>query len=645
MCGYLFAILHSIPRCNIYLVKMIHRLLLIILACVVSSMGNAQQGQQVRIIPQPVSIAERTGVFIFDKNVVVFVSKEDREKLPELPFFLQHINIATGINLVLVNDSSSEKTFHIKLLPGYLKAEEGYTMNITGKRIVLTANKPAGVFYGLQSFIQLLPPEKSSLFSIPCADITDYPRFGWRGLMLDVSRHFFTKEEVKKYIDEMARYKFNVFHWHLTDDSGWRIAIKSLPELTEIGAWRVPRTGGAWSYLQPAEPGEAATDGGFYTQEDIKEIIQYAQQRFITVLPEIDVPGHSLALIASYPNLSCTQKKYNVNPGTQFFTKEDNALCVGNDSVFVILDKIFTEVAELFPSQYIHIGGDEAFKGFWETCTKCRKRLASEHLKDTKELQSYFIRRIEKMLQLKGKKIIGWDEILQGGLAPDATVMSWRGIEGGMEAAKQKHKVIMTPSSTTYLDLYQGDQNAEPPTYGINTLANVYRYEPLPAGVNAPYILGGQGSLWSEAVPTFRHAEYMTWPRGMALAEIFWSPKNKRNWDNFIERVENEFKRMDAVNINYAKSMYDAMIRTSIDKNGILFFRLTCEVNNTDIYYTFDNTNPDSFSRKYTGGNISFPKGAAQLKIITYRNGRPSGKQYRVYLDELIKRAKEKPDF
>ncbi|MDB5209758.1 MAG: Beta-N-acetylhexosaminidase, partial [Sediminibacterium sp.] len=326
---------------------MIRRSLLISLACFTACLGHAQPAPQFHIIPQPASITEKPGAFTVDRNVVVFVSKEDQKKLPELPFFLHQINTATGLNLALANDSSSKKTICIKLTPAYQNAEgeEGYTMNITDTRILLTANKPAGIFYGLQSFIQLLPPGKNNVLSIPCADITDHPRFGWRGLMLDVSRHFFTKEEVKKYIDEMARYKFNVFHWHLTDDNGWRIAIKSLPELTRIGAWRVSRTGGAWSYFQPAEPGEAATDGGFYTQEDIKEVIDYARQRFITVLPEIDVPGHSLALIASYPNLSCTQKKYNVNPGTQFYTKEDNALCIGNDSVFMMLDKIFTEVA------------------------------------------------------------------------------------------------------------------------------------------------------------------------------------------------------------------------------------------------------------------------------------------------------------
>ncbi len=264
--------------------------------------------------------------------------------------------------------------------------------------------------------------------------------------MLDVSRHFFSKEFVKKYIDEMAKYKFNIFHWHLTDDNGWRIEIKGLPELTEIGAWRVPRTG-LWHQFEPPQPGEKATYGGYYTQDDIREIVKYAQERFVTIIPEIDVPAHSLALIASYPNLSCTQLKYPVNPGSPFYKKEDNVLCVANDSTWLILDKIFTQIANLFPGKYIHIGGDEAYKGFWEQCPKDQALMKQEGLDSVDELQSFFVKKLEKLIISKGKKMIGWDEILEGGLAPEATVMSWRGMKGGIEAARMGHEVIMTPDT------------------------------------------------------------------------------------------------------------------------------------------------------------------------------------------------------
>ncbi len=324
------------------------------------------------------------------------------------------------------------------------------------------------MFYGLQTLLQLLPPDIEAAkavnrsWTIPCVNIVDYPRFGWRGLMLDVSRHFFTKEEVKRYIDEMAKYKYNVFHWHLSDDNGWRIEIKAFPELTQKGAWRVERVG-RWGTFAPAQPGEATPYGGFYTQDDIREIIRYAQDRYITILPEIDVPAHSLSMIAAMPNLSCTQLQYAVGPGDSLRRKNDNVLCIGNDSVYAVLDKVFTEIAALFPSKYIHIGGDEAFKGFWSNCPKCHKRMDKEHLKDVNELQSYFVKRMEKMLNSKGKKLIGWDEILEGGLAPEATVMSWRGMKGGIEAARMNHHVVMTPWDFCYLDLYQGETAAEPP--------------------------------------------------------------------------------------------------------------------------------------------------------------------------------------
>ena len=379
--------------------------------------------------------------------------------------------------------------------PDLSLGDEGYVLKVTPQKILLSANKPQGLFYGIQTLRQLLPPanknqlaNKNFQYKIPCATIIDYPRFGYRGLMLDVSRHFFSKEFVMKYIDEMAKYKLNVFHWHLTDDNGWRIEIKGLPQLTEVGAWRVPRTG-AWHKFEPPQPGEKPSYGGYYTQSDIREIVKYAQQKFITIIPEIDVPAHSLALIAAYPALSCTQLQYSVNPGSPFYKKEDNTLCVNNDSTWLLLDKIFTQVAELFPGKYIHIGGDEAYKGFWEKCPKDQALMKQEGLKSVEELQSFFVKKLEKLIVSKGKKMIGWDEILEGGLAPEATVMSWRGMEGGIEAAKMGHEVIMTPINSTYLSRKQSDAAVEPFAPGMVRLSTCYNFEPLPDGVDARYIL------------------------------------------------------------------------------------------------------------------------------------------------------------
>ncbi|PWV50635.1 beta-N-acetylhexosaminidase [Chitinophaga sp. S165] len=610
--------------------------------CCLLSQVFAQK--RVHVIPEPVSVQEQPGDFIFDPHVAITTTSADKQLAGTVQWFFDRINTSTGFRLKQTKQAEG-KAINIVLKQG--GKEEGYILAVTPKEVTLTAGTAAGAFYGLQTLLQLLPPDiegqkvVNRTWTIPCATISDYPRFGWRGLMLDVSRHFYTKEEVKRYIDEMAKYKYNIFHWHLSDDNGWRIEIKSLPELTKTGAWRVPRTG-RWGSFESPQPGEKATEGGFYTQEDIKEVIAYAQSRYITILPEIDVPAHSMAMIASYPNLSCTQLQYSVNPGSHFYKAEDNALCIGNDSVFLMLDKVFTEIAALFPFDYIHVGGDEAFKGFWAKCPKCGKRMEQEHLKNVDELQSYFVKRMEKILKSKGKKLIGWDEILEGGLAPEATVMSWRNMNGGIEAAKQNHHVVMSPWAFSYLDLYQGDPAAEPPTYGMCRLTDSYTYDPVPEGVDEKYILGGQGNLWTESVSNYRHIQYMTWPRALALSEVYWSPKSKRNWDDFIDRLETQFVRMDTAGIKYSRSAWNAIVKPQQNNSGELSVQLSTEIKGLDIYYTFDNSDPDKWYPRYTGQPLSFPKGAANLSITTYRNGKQAGEQFTVSKEELLKRLKDK---
>ena len=588
------------------------------------------------LIPQPVSLRMQSGAFRLHSGIAIVVPPGVPEARQAAAYLANALAAPTGWQLKVSESarSSARRNAIVLALTAQSTAPahpEGYELTVTPRGVRIQSPTPTGLFYGVQTLLQLLPPEieshtrRDAAFAMPCVHIVDYPRFAWRGLMLDVSRHFFTKEFVEQYIDRMARYKMNVFHWHLTDDNGWRIEIKGLPQLTQVGAWRVPRLA-RWGTREPPREGEAATEGGFYTQDDIREVVAYARQRFVTVVPEIEMPGHSLAALAAYPELSCTGGPFQVNPGSNFYEKVDNAFCPGNEKTFEFIDKVFSEVAPLFPSEYVHIGGDECFKGFWKTCTKCQRRMANEHLANVEELQSYLVRRAEKILESKGKKLIGWDEILEGGLAPNAAVMSWRGMDGGIAAAKMNRQVVMTPTNFVYLDYYQGDPSLEPSTFGRLLLSTCYRFEPTPDGVDPKYILGGQGNLWTESVPNPRHAEYMTWPRAFALAEVLWSPKASRNWDDFATRVETQFQRLDAAQVNYARTIYDVALTPVRDAAGKAAVRMTTELSGCYIYYTFDGTNPDRFTPKYPGEPVPIPGDVSVVKAIAYRAGHPSGR-------------------
>ncbi len=595
------------------------------------------------VIPQPVSVESRTGQFRMRAGIAIVAPSQPPEARQVAEYLAQTLATPTGLKPKVTAASRPAGGAIVLVLaaPAASPANpEGYQLDVSERGVRIESTTPAGLFYGVQTLLQLLPPEieskkpRTQAWTIPAVRIVDAPRFAWRGLLLDVSRHFFSKEFVKQYIDRMARYKLNLLHLHLTDDNGWRIEIKNMPELTKVGAWRVPRIvfGG-----EPPREGEAATDGGFYTQDDMRELIAYAKGRFITILPEIEMPGHSLAAIASYPELSCTGLPYPVNPGSNY-RGADNALCPGNEKTFAYIEKVLTEVSALFPSQYIHIGGDECDKTFWKTCPKCKKRMEDEHLGNVEELQSYLIRRVEKILESKGKSLIGWDEILEGGLAPNATVMSWRGMGGGIAAAKMNHKVVMSPVEFAYIDYYQGDPSLEPNTFAKLLLSQCYRFEPVPEGVDAKLILGGQGNLWTESVPNPRHAEYMTWPRSFALAEVFWSPRAQRNWDDFVRRVEGQFERLDAAQVNYARSMYDVAMEPVRDSSGKLSVKMSTELSGCDIYYTFDGTNPDPFMLHYDSDPVAVPAGAVFVKAIAYRQGRPSGRMLSLSVKELNSR-------
>lgn len=612
---------------------------------------------RISIIPEPVKMVRNAGSFSLPQKIII---KADRnsELNGVISFLKERLSVPTGSH-VSVNPNASTATIHLQLNKKIDRVihTEGYHLLVTSHRIVISANEPAGLFYGAQTLVQLFPGEietnnlvKNIRWEAPCVNITDYPRFGWRGLMFDVSRHFFTKADVKEYIDQMVRYKYNLLHLHLTDDEGWRIEIKSLPKLTEIGAWNVKKVGYFGKFSPPA-PDEPRNYGGFYTHEDIRELVQYAKERFVNILPEIDVPGHSLAAVTSYPELSCTAdaKNYRVRSGEQIMDWShgappialvDNALCPANENVYEFLDKVITEVAQLFPFEYIHMGGDEAAHNYWQQSEAIKALMQREGLKTMEEVQSYFTKRVERIVASKGKKFIGWDEILEGGLAPGAAVMSWRGLEGGIKAAKMGHEVVMSPTTFAYLDYMQGDPALEPAVYATLRLNKAYQFEPLPKGVDAKFIKGGQANLWTEQVYNMRHAQYMTWPRGWAIAESLWSPGEKKNWNDFSARVEKHFGRYDAAEVKYAPSMYDPVITVRTGENNQLEVVLNTEVEGLDIYYTFDNSFPDRFYPKYTEPLI-VPKDAAMLRVVTYRGKELKGRLLTIPVTDLEKRVKK----
>jgi len=630
-----------------------------------------QTNTTIAIVPEPVKIEQKTGYFTLPQNITIR-SVETADLKQTLNDLQKKLSVPTGYRVSVSNNASTAAIkLELNKTEDATLGNEGYTLSVTTKDIAIKANKPAGIFYGVQTLMQLLPKEIESAekvdnvaWKVPCVEITDYPRFGWRGLMFDVSRHFFTKDEVKAYIDQMAKYKFNLLHWHLTDDEGWRIEIKSLPKLTEVGAWNVYRVGEFGTFAPPAAD-EPRKNGGFYTQDDIKEVVQYAKDRFVNILPEVDVPGHSMAAIAAYPELSCSNgvKNIGVSSGesikdwdTHMATYDDN-LCPANENVYVFLDKVLTELAQLFPFEYIHMGGDETFKTFWKSSDAVTALMQKENLKTYEEVQSYFEKRVEKIVESKGKKFMGWDEILEGGIGPNAAVMSWRSAHdgiaaegassvpnGAVAAAKLGHNVVMTPTEFVYLDYMQSDRIMEPHVYASLRLSKTYSFEPLPAGLNSneqKLILGGQGNLWTEQVYTFRQVQYMTWPRAFAIAESTWSPKEKKNWDDFVQRVEAQFKRFNVAEVKYAPSMYDPDFIPSLNSDSTLSIALKNEVNGLDIYYSFDNTYPDRFYPKYTAP-ITVPKEATQIKVITYRGKEPIGRMISMPVSELMGRAKGK---
>ena len=561
------------------------------------------------LIPYPNDMEQMSGRFSFDDDTQIFISPECGDEVNEiLAQFAEQFGKTAGKDLKIA-EKEGKNMMIVKI--DTTMSQEAYRLNISKKKIEITAATPNGVRYALQTVKQLLPVaiygERLSAdenWSVPCATINDAPRFGYRGMHLDVARHFFTLDEVKRILNVMAVHKLNTLHWHLTDDQGWRVEIKKYPRLTEVGSIR-----NKTMIRKEWDNYDTTPYGGFYTQDELRDMVKYAADLGITIIPEIDLPGHMMAALASYPELGCTGGPYEVSG--QWGIRDD-VLCVGKEKTFEFIENVLLEIIDIFPSKYIHIGGDECPKIRWEKCPACQARIQKlgfkddEHGKAEHYLQSYTIERVEKFLNEHGRKIIGWDEILEGGLAPNATVMSWRGEKGGIEAAKQKHDVIMTPNTYLYFDYYQAkDVDNEP--FGIGgylPLERVYSYEPMPASLTPEeqkYIKGVQANLWTEYIATFPHAQYMVLPRWAALCEIQWSSPEKKNYADFLSRLPQLIKWYDAEGYNYAKHAFG--VQAEFEPNpaeGTMDVTLST-IDNAPVHYTLDGTEPTTASPVYEG--------------------------------------------
>lgn len=632
---------------------------LLAVICICLLQGAVKAQPKVAIIPKPVSLIVSKETFKLPHAITVSTNDLAGSNAA-VSALKSRLTIAAGRTVNVTNEGSAKSTIRVDILKKLDRrlGSEGYRLVVNPKFIIVQANQPSGLYYGIQTLLQLFPEEieaKQELpnvnWSLPCVEVVDYPRLKWRGLMFDVSRHFFTKDEVKQYIDAMVRYKYNVLHLHLTDNEGWRIEIKKYPKLTEIGAWRVDRTGTFGTFDPP--PADAPNNyGGFYTQDDIRELVKYAKERFVDILPEIDVPGHSLAAVAAYPELSCTADavNYRVRSGEKIMDWSaggklpeaiyDNNLCPAKEAVYEFIDNVISEVAPLFPFGYMHMGGDETSTNYWEKSYAVSDLMEKENLKDMHAVQGYFAKRVKKIVEKHGKIFMGWDEVLDNGLAEDAAVMAWHNPEKGAEASRRKHHVVMAPIGYAYLDLMQADAIIEPPVYKELRLSKTYQFDPVPTGADENYIMGGQGNLWTEQVYNIRHAEYMTWPRAFAISEALWTTDTTKNWPEFFNRVEAHFARLDRADTKYAPSVYDPIFTVSRSAEGEVQIAVSTEVEGLTIHYSFDNSYPDRFYPKYETA-LHIPKDAALLRVITYKGNKIVGRLQNLSVEEIKKRLKD----
>lgn len=611
--------------------KVFNKVLILVLITMMASCQKSKvfTESDINIIPKPAQLQLEAGLFQFTKNTQFVVTDASQKEV--VSTLIDKFKKASGWTLE-ISEKAAQKDF-VQFVIDENLADEGYKLDVNSDRVIVTSKGNAGFVYGLETIRQLLPVaiESSKLVSntewiIPNVFIKDEPRFKYRGLMIDVSRHFFEIDYLKKTIDRLAMLKMNVLHLHLVDDQGWRIEIKKYPKLTEVGAWRVDQEDKHWDGRYTTSPDEKGTYGGFFTQEALKDLVAYAASKSVEIIPEIEMPAHVSSAIASYPELSCFDKPIGVPSGGLWPITD--IYCAGKEHTFEFLENVLLEVMAIFPSKYIHVGGDEATKTHWGKCPHCKKRMKEEGLTNVEELQSYFIKRMERFINSKGKRLIGWDEILEGGIAPEATVMSWRGVKGGVEAAEQGHDVIMTPGTHCYFDHYQGPQNEEPLAWGGYTpLSKVYTFDPVVDTMNeteAKHVLGGQANLWAEQIKTESHSEYMIFPRLAALSETLWSPKESRNWEDFSSRIGNMFSRYDYLDINYAKSAYLVMEDVQIDMDTKeVSIGLKNEFTDVDIRYALNKNKLTDAAIKYTEP-LKFNK-TTEIHASLFKDGQPVG--------------------
>ena len=606
---------------------MVSRRGLIILAVLLVSCAKVQGPSEPQIIPQPGFLQMSEGSFRIDKGTTLFVEAGDSAVLRTVGFFNDRLKEAAGFTLKVVSDDPlrhrGEKG--ILWLDAGLK-EEAYSLIVRPDMVRVEYGSGAGAFYALQTILQLLPdavfasaPQRGVEWALPCCDIEDEPRFPYRGMHLDCCLHFFDIPFLKRYIDLMALHKVNRFHWHLTEDQGWRLEIKKYPLLTEKGQWRKETVVGSLSSgIYDGKP-----YGGFYSQEEVRDLVQYAAERYVTIIPEIEIPGHSLAAISCYPELSCgLEDHYETATRWGIFRQ----VYCPKEETFKFLEDVFDEVIELFPSELIHIGGDECPKTSWKQCPHCQALIKREGLKDEFELQSWFIQRMERYINSKGRQIIGWDEILQGGLAPNAKVMSWLGEEGGIKAAQQHHEVVMSPYPKYYLDYWQGDPDSEPLAMGGPTLLRtMYDYEPVPAVLTEQerrYIIGVEGCVWTEYMPTPARVEYMAWPRMCAIAEAGWSRAGK-DWDGFTRRLETHLGRLDRLGVQYCRNFWDPFIDFHKDTEYSKVVTMSVDAPGAEIRYTLDGSAPAASSTLYEGPFVINRQ--QRVTAAAYRDGKRIG--------------------
>lgn len=565
--------------------------------------GVQAQNADFHVVPLPKEVkATGGGNFVLTGKTIICYPESDKKLRKHAQWLAQYVEQATGLKLQVTNLAAQRNC--IRLVRSLKSTQkEVYRIRVNGDIVLLDGASEAGLFYAVQTFRKALPVGKVGELTIPAVEVNDHPRFSYRGAHLDVARHFFPADSVRRFIDMLALHGINRFHWHLTDDQGWRIEIKKYPRLTSVGSKRAQTVIGHNTPQYDNTP-----YGGYFTQKEIKEIVRYAEERYITIIPEIDMPGHMQAALAAYPELGCTGEGYKV---WERWGVSDNVLCAGNDRTLRFIDDVLDEVARLFPSEYIHVGGDECPKTKWKQCAKCQARIKAEGLEADgghtaeERLQSYVIRHAEAHLASLGKKMIGWDETLEGGLAPNATVMSWRGEGGGIEAAKQHHNVIMTPNTYLYFDYYQSDTPADEPEAigGYLPLSHVYSYEPVPASLTpdeAKYIIGVQANLWTEYIPSFRQIEYMELPRMAALAETQWCDARQKDYSSFLKRLQRLVNHYRLANYNFCKVVYNARLSLSADTLSHAVLATLSTIDGADVHYTLDGTAPTVSSPKYT---------------------------------------------